>query len=83
MADGTEAEAVGMTRAAIFAYLRERLHVSTDNADAFAERLADMPDRVAHALMLRAEGYTQKEIGKRVGCSERHAGRLISDYCTE
>lgn len=34
--------------------------------------------RIQQAVYYRTLGYTQAQIGEIIGCSERHAGRLIS-----
>ena len=45
------------------------------DAVAYAKTL---PEREQKILMLFCEGYTQEEIGARVGVSQRHIGRILS-----
>lgn len=42
-----------------------------------ASRLVIRRKRDAEVLRLTLEGYTQREIGERVGISQQHAGRLF------
>ena len=47
------------------------------------EALAQLTDKQREALALWLEGYTQAEIGERLGISERGAGRRLKRAINE
>lgn len=54
---------------------------SMDRMDDLLDAVAyakSLPEREQKILMLFCEGYTQEEIGARVGVSQRHIGRILS-----
>lgn len=64
-------------RVSCYKRIRDEIGFGVDLSDELAMVLDGYPIKVMEAVILRIQGYSQKEIGERLGCNQQYVSKLL------